>query len=338
MLATTVGASGGRRSRRFMRSRVELDAVGFGVGGGGFEGGWLVVVAGDRVPAELGGGDREHAGAGAQVGRGAVGLAGCLELEQELQAEAGRRVGAGAEGLAGVDDDVDRALAGRLPGGAQPEALADQERLVEVAPAVGPVVGDLGRADLDPARARPPRRARPARAARPRRRRSRTRRSPGRAPPRPRSAPARSARRAPARRARAQQRTASRIKPKARRTRLNRPSPRRGPRFSGSSDSSRRSASSRCSSLRLVGTTTSKTTRWSPRRRPPSCGSPAPRRTSSGRAGCPAATSISFSPVERRRPRPRCPSIASVAGIETTLISSVPSRWKRSSAATATST
>ena len=46
--------------------------------------------------------------------------------------------------LAGVDDDVDRALPRRLPGGAQPEPLADEERLVEVAPAVGPVVGDLG--------------------------------------------------------------------------------------------------------------------------------------------------------------------------------------------------
>ena len=32
----------------------------------------------------------------------------------------------------------------------QPEAVADQERFVEVAPAVGPVVGDLAGADLDP--------------------------------------------------------------------------------------------------------------------------------------------------------------------------------------------
>ena len=30
------------------------------------------------------------------------------------------------------------------PGGAQPEPVADEQRLVEVLPAVGPVVGDLG--------------------------------------------------------------------------------------------------------------------------------------------------------------------------------------------------
>ena len=58
-------------------------------------------------------------------------------------------MGAGAEGAAGVDDDVDRPLPRLLPGGPQPEALADQHRLVEVLPAVGPVVGDLGRDDLD---------------------------------------------------------------------------------------------------------------------------------------------------------------------------------------------
>ena len=104
-----------------------------------------MVVAADRVPAELRGGDREHAGAGAEVGERAAGLARRLQLEQELEAEAGGRVGAGAEGAAGVDDDVDRALARLLPGGAQPEPLADQQRLVEVLPAVGPVVGDLGR-------------------------------------------------------------------------------------------------------------------------------------------------------------------------------------------------
>ena len=46
------------------------------------------------------------------------------------------------------------ALARLLPGGAQPEALADQERFVEVLPAVGPVVGDLGRDHLDQAVAR----------------------------------------------------------------------------------------------------------------------------------------------------------------------------------------
>ena len=134
-----------------------------------------------------------------------------LQLAEELEAEAGGRVGAGAEGLAGVDDDVDRALARRLPGGAQPEPAGDQQRLVEVPPAVGPVVGDLGRADLDPPSADRRVERRRAPAAPPRRRRSRTRRSRARAPPRPRSAPAPSARRGRARPARARQRTASRI-------------------------------------------------------------------------------------------------------------------------------
>ncbi len=58
-------------------------------------------------------------------------------------------MGAGAEGAAGVDDDIDCSLARVLPGGAQPEPLADQQRLVEVLPAVCPVVGDLGRHHLD---------------------------------------------------------------------------------------------------------------------------------------------------------------------------------------------
>ena len=142
-------------------------------------------------------------------------------------------MGAGAEGLAGVDDEVDRALARLLPGGPQPEALADQQRLVEVAPAVGPVVGDLGRGDLDQALAdrglelaqlgqlalaavdRVLDVAGPALLLDPVR------------------APARSARRGPARPARAGSgpRGGSPL-PKARRTRPKRPSPWRGPRLS----------------------------------------------------------------------------------------------------------
>ena len=82
---------------------------------------------------------------------GPVSFPASLQLEQQLQAEAGGRVGAGAEGAAGVDDEVDRALARLLPGGPQPEPLADQQRLVEVLPAVGPVVGHLGRDQLDQA-------------------------------------------------------------------------------------------------------------------------------------------------------------------------------------------
>src|SRR6478735_1423238 len=105
-----------------------------------------MVVGADRGPAQLRSCDGEDAGAGAQVDQLSPGFAGRLQLAKELEAETGGGVGAGAEGLAGVDDDVERALAGRLPGGTQPEAVGDQERLVEVAPAIGPVVGNLGRA------------------------------------------------------------------------------------------------------------------------------------------------------------------------------------------------
>ena len=74
-----------------------------------------------------------------------------LQPQQQFEAEPRGWVGAGAESLAGVDDEVDRALAWLLPGGAQPESLADQQRFVEVLPAVGPVVGNLGRDHLDQA-------------------------------------------------------------------------------------------------------------------------------------------------------------------------------------------
>ena len=130
-------------------------------------------------------------------------------------------------------------------------------------PAVGPVVGDLRRLDLDQPARRPPPRASRGRAARPRRRRSRTRRSPS---PGSSSTPfgrqhASSASTSSA--ARRRQRTASRITGAAisrrrggRARRSPRPARSRGSRCS--SVSSRRAAISRCSSLRLVGTTTLK--------------------------------------------------------------------------------
>ena len=71
------------------------------------------------------------------------------EPGQHLDAEPRRRVGAGAEGAAGLDHDVDRPLAGRRPGRAHPHPAGDQQRLVEVLPAVGPVVGHLGGGHLD---------------------------------------------------------------------------------------------------------------------------------------------------------------------------------------------
>ena len=110
-----------------------------------------MVVAAHRAPTQLRGGDREHAGAAPQVGEGALGLTGVGQLEEHLQAESRRRVGASPEGTTRVDDDIQRALAGLLPRGPQPEPSADQQRLVEVLPAVRPVVGHLGGDDLDQA-------------------------------------------------------------------------------------------------------------------------------------------------------------------------------------------
>ena len=68
-----------------------------------------------------------------------------VDVEQQLEAEPGRRVGAGPEGLGRLDRDVDQAGGGRrLPGGADPQTVTDSDRLMEVAPALGPVVGDGG--------------------------------------------------------------------------------------------------------------------------------------------------------------------------------------------------
>ena len=215
--------------------------------------GALVVVAVDRVPAELGGGDREHAGAGAEVGQRAARPRRPPPARAELEAEAGGRVGAGAEGAAGVDDEVDRALARLLPGGAQPEPLADQQRLVEVLPAVGPVVGDLGRADLDQALARrgldlAQLRQLPLAAvdrvldvAR------------ARAPPRPRSGASTVSSASTSSACSGAQRTASRINPKARRTREKKLSlaARRSAGSAARATRSSFSASSRCSSERF---------------------------------------------------------------------------------------
>ena len=146
---------GGRRAPAEVEPlELELDPVGARVRCRRLDRRRLAVAADHRRPAELRRRDREHAGAGAEVDERAVRLARVGELEQQLQAHAGGRVGAGPERLARVHADVHRAGgAGRvLPGGPDDEpAAGDRDRLVEVAPAVGPVVGDLGRADLDQA-------------------------------------------------------------------------------------------------------------------------------------------------------------------------------------------
>ena len=152
-----------------------------------------------RPPPELGGGDGQHAGSGAQIDSGAARLAGVGELHQQLDRHAGRRMRAGPEGLAGIDGHdaapvVD--LVPLEPRRAYQDAVGDQNRLVKVAPAVGPVVGDLLRGDRDRLLAGQSPRPIPGPAARRVPRRSRTRPSPGRAPPRLRQARPRRARRA----------------------------------------------------------------------------------------------------------------------------------------------
>ena len=52
---------------------------------------------------------------------------------------------AGPEGAAGVDDDVKGPLARLLPGRAQPDTVAGEDRAVVLAPAVGPVVCHFAR-------------------------------------------------------------------------------------------------------------------------------------------------------------------------------------------------
>ena len=128
------------------------------------------------------------------------------ELEQQLEAEPsssrGRRCRTPVPGRPGCPPRPPNP-ASSLPGGPDDDPPAgDRDRPVEVAPAVGPVVGDLGRADLDQAVTRRRLEVRQARDL--------ARGAVDRvldpvaaaSPPRPRRAPARAARRAPARRAR----------------------------------------------------------------------------------------------------------------------------------------
>ena len=131
------------------------DAVGLRVLGGRADGLQLVVDAGDRAPAELGRGDRQDAGAAAEV-HDAGGVGRVLDgfVGQQLEAEPRRVVRAGPERLAGIDDQVHQVVAGGLPRRADVEPAGDLDRPVELAPAVGPVVGDLGRDDLDQRAAR----------------------------------------------------------------------------------------------------------------------------------------------------------------------------------------
>ena len=91
------------------------------------------------LEAELCRRNREDAGAAADVEHAPPLLAG-----QQLQAELRRRVPARPERAARIDHDGDRPLVGLLPRRSDPER-ADANRLVELPPAVFPVVLDVGR-------------------------------------------------------------------------------------------------------------------------------------------------------------------------------------------------
>ena len=133
------------------------------------------------LEAELRGRDREHAGAAADVEHAAP----LLGLEQ-LEAELRRRMPAGAERAARIDHDRDRVPVRLLPRRADPEP-ADADGLVELPPAVLPVLLDVGdaRRRRTPARSAPRRR----RSCRPRSRARRRRRSPRSPPGRARASP-----------------------------------------------------------------------------------------------------------------------------------------------------
>ena len=117
----------------------DRDAVVGGVPLGRLDGLGIEVECAHGREAELRGRDREDAGAAADVEHAPPLLA-----FQQLQAELRRRVTAGAERAARVDHDGERVGVRLLPGRADPER-ADANRLVELPPAVLPVLLDVRR-------------------------------------------------------------------------------------------------------------------------------------------------------------------------------------------------
>ena len=179
MLATTVGARSGRPSRRLSCCRLDRRRR--------WPRRWRSLPRSkpargrsrDRVPAELGGGDREDAGAGAEVGQRAAGFAGLPPAR------------AGARGRGGWSGGRRCRRRGRgrrrrrsRPRAAPPRRGAARGARRPAAACGSPASGRPSRRaprsrPPRPGRRRPPPRSRPAPAARPRRRRSRTRRSRG---------------------------------------------------------------------------------------------------------------------------------------------------------------
>ena len=159
--AASVGAGGGATASRSSSSASTADAVALGVAARGGDALRLVVDREHRLPAERGGGDREHARAAAEVGERAA----RLDLEQQLEAHPRRRVRARAERAGGrLDHELgQRAVAGRVGGGAHAQAPGDLPRAAEAPAALQRVVRAPPRAPSERVAARGRARAPPGR-------------------------------------------------------------------------------------------------------------------------------------------------------------------------------
>ena len=139
-----------RRDRHRPRSQihaphVELDAVCNRVSARGLERRGIIVDGHDRLVAQPGRNERQHPGAAAEIEeRTARG-----QREHQLEAHPGRGVCAGAERPSGIYDHIERGFGRRLPRRPDGQPAVDHQRPVELAPAVGPVVGHLFGKDLD---------------------------------------------------------------------------------------------------------------------------------------------------------------------------------------------
>ena len=105
----------------------------------------VVVERHHRIPPEPRGRDREHPRPAAEVEEPAA----RRQLEHQLEAQARGRMRAGPECLPRIDHDLNWSPDRRLPRRPHRQPAIEHERLVELAPPLRPVVGDLGSADLD---------------------------------------------------------------------------------------------------------------------------------------------------------------------------------------------
>src|SRR5215210_3950560 len=222
---------------------------------------------------------------------------------------------AGAERAAGVDDDVDQAVLWIPPRRAHADPAPDLDRPVEVGPAVRPVVGDRRRGDVDQA-------APGSRLELPE-----IRHLPGWPVDRELD-PARAALLLESVRRQFEQVRQHLLRVLGSAANCE-PDHRRGEGWRWRT-SARRSAASRCSSSRSVGTTSSKTTCWSPRRPPCSGGRPRFLSTATEPCWVPAGTSTATSPSSVGT-NTSPPTRAVVTGTSALVISSVPWRVNRSS-------